>query len=72
MIIPVSALIGAIILLLADLAGRMLFQPLDIPAGVFTAGIGAPFSCICYLNEKRIKSPIREERGTKEETELLF
>ncbi len=31
------------IMLLADLAGRMLFQPLDIPAGVFTAGVGAPF-----------------------------
>ncbi|WP_340033099.1 iron ABC transporter permease [Paenibacillus sp. FSL E2-0202] len=53
MIIPVSALIGAIILLLADLAGRMLFQPLDIPAGVFTAGIGAPF--FMYLLFKRKK-----------------
>ncbi|MDF2720643.1 MAG: iron transporter permease [Paenibacillus sp.] len=42
-VIPVSALLGAIILLLADLAGRMLFMPLDIPAGVFTAGVGAPF-----------------------------
>ncbi|MEK3964760.1 MULTISPECIES: FecCD family ABC transporter permease [Paenibacillus] len=54
MIIPVSALIGAIILLLADLAGRMLFQPLDIPAGVFTAGIGAPF--FMYLLFKRKKA----------------
>ncbi|MBO9610051.1 MAG: iron chelate uptake ABC transporter family permease subunit [Paenibacillaceae bacterium] len=42
-IIPGSVLIGAMIMLLADLAGRMLFQPLDIPAGVFTAGVGAPF-----------------------------
>ncbi|NEW04742.1 iron ABC transporter permease [Paenibacillus sp. SYP-B3998] len=50
-LIPVSALLGAIILLLADLAGRMLFQPLDIPAGVFTAGIGAPF--FMYLLFKR-------------------
>ncbi|MFX3636024.1 MAG: FecCD family ABC transporter permease [Candidatus Pristimantibacillus sp.] len=54
MIIPVSAFIGAIILLLADLAGRMLFQPLDIPAGVFTAGIGAPF--FMYLLFKRKKT----------------
>ncbi|MCG7409448.1 iron ABC transporter permease [Paenibacillus sp. ACRRX] len=53
-IIPVSAFIGAIILLLADLAGRMLFQPLDIPAGVFTAGIGAPF--FMYLLFKRKKT----------------
>ncbi|MDF2649690.1 MAG: yfhA 1 [Paenibacillus sp.] len=43
LLLPVSAVLGAIILLLADLAGRMLFQPMDIPAGVFTAGIGAPF-----------------------------
>ncbi|OMF19285.1 iron ABC transporter permease [Paenibacillus sp. FSL H8-0548] len=51
MVIPVSALLGAMILLLADLAGRMLFLPLDIPAGVFTAGIGAPF--FMYLLFKR-------------------
>ncbi|UJF34089.1 FecCD family ABC transporter permease [Paenibacillus hexagrammi] len=42
-LMPVSGFIGGLILLLADLAGRMLFQPLDVPAGVFTAGIGAPF-----------------------------
>lgn len=42
-VLPVSALLGAMILLLADLAGRTLFVPLDIPAGVFTAAIGAPF-----------------------------
>ncbi|TDF99542.1 FecCD family ABC transporter permease [Paenibacillus piri] len=42
-VLPVSALIGALILLAADLAARTLFSPLDIPAGVFTAAIGAPF-----------------------------
>jgi iron complex transport system permease protein len=42
-LLPVSALIGAIVLLLADLAGRTILSPLDIPAGVFTACIGAPF-----------------------------
>ncbi|UQZ36856.1 iron ABC transporter permease [Paenibacillus sp. PK3_47] len=52
--IPVSALIGAILLLLADLAGRMLFQPLDIPAGVFTAGIGAPFFMYLLFRRKGI------------------
>lgn len=54
MIIPVSAFIGATILLLADLAGRMLFQPLDIPAGVFTAGIGAPFFMYLLFKRKKI------------------
>ncbi|MCP3776452.1 iron ABC transporter permease [Paenibacillus sp. MZ04-78.2] len=52
-VIPVSALLGAIILLLADWAGRILFVPLDVPAGVFTAGVGAPF--FMYLLFKRKK-----------------
>ncbi|WP_281887473.1 iron ABC transporter permease [Paenibacillus sp. YYML68] len=42
-VLPTAALLGAIILLLADLAGRMLFAPIDVPAGVFTAGVGAPY-----------------------------
>ncbi|ASA21192.1 FecCD family ABC transporter permease [Paenibacillus donghaensis] len=53
LLIPVSACLGAIILLLADLAGRMLFQPLDIPAGVFTAGVGAPFFMFLLFRGKR-------------------
>jgi len=27
----------------ADLVGRTCFLPLDVPVGVFTAGVGAPF-----------------------------
>lgn len=41
--LPVSALFGAIILLVADLIARTAFLPRDVPAGVFTAAIGAPF-----------------------------
>ncbi|MEK3936646.1 iron ABC transporter permease [Sporosarcina sp. FSL W7-1349] len=42
-LIPVSALLGGMIVVLADLVARTAFLPLDIPAGVFTACIGAPF-----------------------------
>ncbi|WP_219834842.1 iron ABC transporter permease [Paenibacillus sp. R14(2021)] len=42
-VIPVSALIGSLVLLLSDLIARVAFLPLDIPAGVFTAAVGAPF-----------------------------
>ncbi|RSL35034.1 iron ABC transporter permease [Salibacterium salarium] len=42
-VIPVSAIIGSLIVLSADTVARTAFLPLDIPAGVFTAGIGAPF-----------------------------
>jgi iron complex transport system permease protein len=38
-----SALTGALLMFGADLSARTLFYPIDIPAGVFTAGIGAPF-----------------------------
>ncbi|SDO80481.1 iron complex transport system permease protein [Paenibacillus sp. yr247] len=53
-LIPVSALTGSLLLLLADLAGRFLFRPLDIPAGVFTAAIGAPlFIYVLYRSRNR-------------------
>ncbi len=42
-LLPVAALIGSIILMSADMVARTVFLPLDIPAGVFTAGVGAPF-----------------------------
>ncbi|RSK55494.1 FecCD family ABC transporter permease [Bacillus canaveralius] len=42
-LIPASALIGGILVMLADLVGRTLFAPLEVPAGVFTAAIGAPY-----------------------------
>jgi iron complex transport system permease protein len=42
-LLPTSALIGALLVMIADLIGRMLFAPLEIPAGVFTASIGAPY-----------------------------
>lgn len=42
-LLPVTALVGACLVVLADFCGRMFFQPLDIPAGVFVSAIGAPF-----------------------------
>ncbi len=42
-LVPASALVGALIVLYADLLGRVAFLPKDLPAGIFVAGIGAPF-----------------------------
>lgn len=42
-LLPVSALVGAILVMLADLIGRTMFGATEIPAGVFTAAIGAPY-----------------------------
>ncbi|MED1946924.1 MULTISPECIES: iron ABC transporter permease [Brevibacillus] len=49
-----SAFLGAIIVLLADLIGRMAFSPIEVPVGVFTSAIGAPFFIyLLYKNRNR-------------------
>lgn len=53
-VLPVSALLGALLLLAADLIARTAFVPRDVPAGVFTAAIGAPFFMyLLYRNRNR-------------------
>ncbi|QGH35022.1 iron chelate uptake ABC transporter family permease subunit [Gracilibacillus salitolerans] len=42
-ILPVSAFIGAGLLLLADVVARFLIMPQEVPVGVMTALIGTPF-----------------------------
>ncbi|WP_209121447.1 iron chelate uptake ABC transporter family permease subunit [Alkalihalobacillus sp. BA299] len=42
-LIIVSALTGSLLVFIADMLARTSFYPLDIPAGIFTAGVGAPF-----------------------------
>ncbi|MBB6633699.1 FecCD family ABC transporter permease [Cohnella thailandensis] len=49
-----SAFAGGMIVFLADLVARVAFYPLDIPVGVFTAGVGAPFFLyLFYQNRNR-------------------
>ncbi|HEX2294926.1 MAG TPA: iron ABC transporter permease [Actinomycetota bacterium] len=43
LVIPLSILFGAAFLILADLVGRSLIAPAEIPIGVITAFLGAPF-----------------------------
>ena len=42
-LLPVAALTKACIVELADLVGRVLFAPIELPCGVITAIIGAPY-----------------------------
>ncbi|WP_261134205.1 iron ABC transporter permease [Bacillus sp. Marseille-Q3570] len=42
-LIPASALVGALLVMGADLIARTAFAPLEVPAGVFTAALGAPY-----------------------------
>ena len=42
-LLPASALLGATLLLLADAASRTLVAPAELPIGIVTAAVGAPF-----------------------------
>jgi len=52
---PVSALAGAILLLLADTMTRAVL-PVEVPIGVLTALIGGPFFCIIFRQKQKGKS----------------
>ena len=49
-LLPFSAILGAIVLVLADTISRTLFSPIEIPAGIVMAVIGVPF--FLYLLRK--------------------
>ncbi|WP_034471012.1 iron chelate uptake ABC transporter family permease subunit, partial [Caballeronia zhejiangensis] len=48
-----AALLGALVLAAADLAARTLLAPREIPAGVLTALIGAPYMLALLVIETR-------------------
>jgi iron complex transport system permease protein len=50
--LPASMLIGALLVATADLAARVVLQPSELPMGILTAAIGAPF--LLYLLKVRI------------------
>jgi iron complex transport system permease protein len=53
-LLPTAALIGGVIVVLADWLGRVLFVPIQLPCGVVTAAIGTPyFLYLLIRNRKR-------------------
>ena len=42
-LVPASILLGAIIVMLCDLIGRIIMPPMELPVGVIMAFLGAPF-----------------------------
>lgn len=51
-LLPISALVGGLLVLLADTIGRTLFLPLEIPAGVFISILGAPYFIYLLTRER--------------------
>ena len=51
-LIPASAIIGASVTTLADLVGRILIAPSEIPVGIMMAIVGAPFFIILLFKKR--------------------
>ncbi|RAK01415.1 FecCD family ABC transporter permease [Aliidiomarina maris] len=52
-VMPLSMLLGASVLVLADWLARMLVAPAELPIGIITALLGAPFFIVLLLKFKR-------------------
>ncbi len=53
LLLPASALAGAAFVVIADLLARILLAPIEIPVGVITALIGAPFFLYLLRRSRR-------------------
>ena len=51
-LLPVSAVAGAVLIVVADTAARTLDPPSEIPLGLFSAALGAPFFLWLVLRER--------------------
>ncbi len=51
-VIPASALLGGLLLLIADTFSRTLFSPAELPVGILTALIGGPFFILMIIRQK--------------------
>lgn len=52
-LIPASALLGAVLLIIADLVARTVIQPSELRLGILTAACGAPFFLWILLRQQR-------------------
>lgn len=52
-LIPGSALLGALLLVVADLCSRLLLAPAELPVGILTALVGGPFFIYLILRQQR-------------------
>ncbi|WGY45441.1 iron ABC transporter permease [Vibrio sp. ABG19] len=51
-LVPVSALLGALLLTIADMVSRQIIAPAELPIGIVTALIGAPFFLYLLFQQK--------------------
>ncbi|MGL5653215.1 MAG: iron chelate uptake ABC transporter family permease subunit, partial [Vibrio sp.] len=51
-LVPISALLGALMLTLADMIARIAVAPAELPIGIVTALVGAPFFLYLLFQQK--------------------
>ena len=51
----IAGIIGGIILVTADLIGRTMFAPVEVPIGIVTSIVGAPYFLYLLIRRKAIK-----------------
>ena len=52
-VLPVSALLGGILLMAADLASRVLIAPRQLPVGALTAIVGVPVFLLLMSRQRQ-------------------
>jgi len=52
-LVPFSAILGAVFLTFADTLARYILRPVEIPIGIITASFGAPFFLYLLIKSKR-------------------
>ncbi|MBD2342460.1 iron ABC transporter permease [Calothrix sp. FACHB-156] len=52
-LLPTSALLGGMLVVVADFIGRTLFAPIEIPCGVVTAAVGAPYFLYLLIRNRK-------------------
>ena len=52
-LLPLSALCGALLLVIGDLSARLLVQPAELPVGLVTALLGAPFFILLLIQQRK-------------------
>jgi iron complex transport system permease protein len=54
-ILPIAALSGAILVVASDLLGRLVIAPAQLPAGIVTGLIGAPFFAYLLWGRRHVR-----------------
>ncbi|MFA5659328.1 MAG: iron ABC transporter permease [Oscillospiraceae bacterium] len=55
-LVPLSAVLGALLLILSDTVARTIFQPVELSVGIITSVLGAPFFLLLLYRKRKEKS----------------